>query len=120
MRPFTMRPCASWVCGRRCCTRDRRSWRLLWSSSAFTSPGRRSRGASALAGGLTVIALLGFATPAMALFFVGRGFHMSTALYALLAFAALRRGRFGLGWFLAVVLLAAGMLGDLLACCLRP
>jgi hypothetical protein len=73
-----------------------------------------SRGASALAGGLAVIALLGFATPAMALFFVGRGFHMSTALYALLAFAALRRGRFGLGWFLAVVLLAAGMLGDLL------
>ncbi len=73
-----------------------------------------SHGASALAGGLAVIALLAFATPAMALFFVARGFHMSTALYALLAFAALRRGRFGLGWFLAVVLLAAGMLGDLL------
>jgi hypothetical protein len=73
-----------------------------------------SHGASALAGGLAVIALLGFATPAMALFFVARGFHMSTALYALLAFAALRRGRFGLGWCLAVLLLAAGMLGDLL------
>ncbi len=73
-----------------------------------------SRGACALAGGLTVIALLAFATPAMTLFFVGRGFHVSTALYALVAFAALRRGRFGPGWFLAVVLLAAGMLGDLL------
>jgi len=72
------------------------------------------RGASAVAGGVAVIALLGLATPAMTLFFVGRGFHISTALYALLAFGALRRGRFGWGWFLAVVLLAAGMLGDLL------
>lgn len=66
------------------------------------------------AGGAAVVALLAFGTPAMALFFVGRGFHISTVLYALLAFAALRRGRFGLGWVLAVVLLAAGMLGDLL------
>ncbi len=72
------------------------------------------RGAPALAGGGAVVALLAFSTPAMALFFVGRGFHISTVLYALLAFAALRRGRFGWGWLLAVVLLAAGMLGDLL------
>ena len=73
-----------------------------------------SHGAAAAAGVLTVVALLGLATPAMTLFFAGRGFHVSTALYALLAFAALRRGRFGLGWFLAAVLLAVGMLGDLL------
>ena len=72
------------------------------------------RGAPALAGGAAVVALLGFATPAMALFFVGRGFHISTVLFALLAFAALRRGRFGWGWVLAVFLLAAGVLGDLL------
>jgi len=64
--------------------------------------------------GATVVALLGFATPAMAFFFVGMGFHVGTVLYSLLAFAALRRGRFGLGWALAVVLLAAGMLGDLM------
>jgi len=64
--------------------------------------------------GVAVVALLAFCTPAMALFFVGRGFHVSTVLYALLAFAALRRGRFGPGWVLAVVLLVAGMLGDLL------
>ncbi len=72
------------------------------------------KGAAAFAGGIAVVALLAFATPSMTLFLVGRGFHVSTVLYALLAFAALRRGRFGLGWVLAVVLLAAGMLGDLL------
>ncbi len=72
------------------------------------------RGASAIASGTAVIVLLAFATPAMTLFLVGRGFHISTVLYALLAFAALRRGRFGWGWVLAVVLLALGMLGDLL------
>ncbi len=72
------------------------------------------RGAPALAGGATVVALLAFATPALAFYFVGSGFHVSTALYALVAFAALRRGRFGWGWALAVVLLALGMLGDLL------
>jgi hypothetical protein len=72
------------------------------------------RGVSAIAGGTAAVALLAFATPAMTLFLVGRGFHISTVLYALLAFAALRRGRFGWGWVLAVVLLALGMLGDLL------
>ena len=72
------------------------------------------RGMPAFAGGVAVVALLAFCTPSMALFFVGRGFHVSTVLYALLAFAALRRGRFGPGWVLAVLLLAAGMLGDLL------
>ena len=50
------------------------------------------RGAQALAGGAVAVVLLAFATPAMTLFLVGRGFHISTVLYALLAFAALRRG----------------------------
>jgi hypothetical protein len=72
------------------------------------------RGAPGLAGGATVVALLAFAAPALAFYFVGSGFHVSTALYALVAFAALRRGRFGWGWALAVVLLALGMFGDLL------
>ncbi len=72
------------------------------------------RGAQALAGGAVAVVLLAFATPAMTLFLVGRGFHISTVLYALLAFAALRRGRFGPGWLLAVLLIAVGMLGDLL------
>jgi hypothetical protein len=72
------------------------------------------RGAPALVGGAAVVALLAFATPALAFYLVGRGFHVGTALYALVVFAALRRGRFGWGWALAVVLLALGMLGDLL------
>ena len=61
-----------------------------------------------------MVALLAFATPAWDFFFVGRGFHVSTAAYPLLAFLALRRARFGWGWALAVLLLTAGMLGDLL------
>ena len=49
----------------------------------------------------------------MAFYFVGRGFHVGTGLCALLAFAALRRGRFGWGWAFAVAVVALGMLGDL-------
>ncbi|MFZ0059342.1 MAG: hypothetical protein WAL35_04775 [Acidimicrobiales bacterium] len=72
------------------------------------------RGWPGLAGGVAVVALLAFATPALGFLFVGRGFHVSTAVYALLAFLALRRARFGWGWALAVLLLTAGILGDLL------
>jgi len=71
------------------------------------------RGTAAFAGSVAVFALLALASPALAFFFLGRGFHVATGLYALLAFAALRRGRFGWGWVFAVALLAAGMLGDL-------
>jgi hypothetical protein len=71
------------------------------------------RGTAAVAGGVAVVSLLAFATPAMDLWFVGKGFHVGTGLYALIAMAALRRGRFGWRWALAVGLLAFGMLGDL-------
>jgi hypothetical protein len=72
------------------------------------------RGSAGFAGAVAVVALLVFATPAMAFWFVGKGFHVATALYSLVAFGALRRGRLGWGWVLAVVLLAFGMLGDLM------
>jgi len=72
------------------------------------------RAAAGLAGAVAVVALLGFATPVMDYWFVGKGFHVATSLYALVAFAALRRGRFGWGWVAAVALLAFGMLGDLM------
>jgi len=62
----------------------------------------------ALAGGVAVVALLAFCTPAMALFFVGRGSTSVPCCTRCWAFAALRRGRFGPGWVLAVVLLVAG------------
>jgi hypothetical protein len=71
------------------------------------------RGAAALAGGAVVVALLALPTPLMSRFYLGTGYHVDTALYALLAFVALRSGRFGWQWALGVVLLAAGLLGDL-------
>ena len=74
----------------------------------------RRRGMPGLAGSLAVVVLLGCSTPAMAFFFVGHGFHVGTAAYALFALVALRRGRFGWGWIAAVLLLCAGVLGDLL------
>jgi hypothetical protein len=72
------------------------------------------RGATSFAGAVAVVALLAFATPAMDYWFVGKGFHVATALYGLVAFAALRRARFGWRWAAAVALLAFGMLGDLM------
>jgi hypothetical protein len=72
------------------------------------------RGWAGFAGGVAVVALLAFSGPALSFFFVGRGFHVSTSCYALLAFIALRRAKFGWGWALAVLMLCAGMLGDLL------
>jgi hypothetical protein len=72
------------------------------------------RRAPGLWGSAAVVALLAFATPALSFYFVARGFHIATELYALVAFAALRRGRFGWGWVLAVILIAVGMIGDLL------
>lgn len=72
------------------------------------------RVSAGLAGAVAVVALLAFATPAMDLWFVGKGFHVATVLYVLVGFAALRRGGFGWGWAAAVALLAFGMLGDLM------
>ena len=49
----------------------------------------RRGGLAGLAAGASVVVLLAFATPAMAFFFVGHGFHVGTAAYALFAFLAL-------------------------------
>jgi hypothetical protein len=70
-------------------------------------------GAPAWAGSLTVLALLALPVPAFAFEFVQGPLHVATTLWCLLAFALLRRGRFGPGWVGAVVLIAAGLLGDL-------
>jgi hypothetical protein len=74
---------------------------------------RGQGGAAALLGSATVFALLGLPTHAYAYYFVSQPLHVSTTLYALVAFLGLRNGRFGWGWWLSVVLLAAGLLGDL-------
>jgi hypothetical protein len=70
------------------------------------------RGAAAVAGVVAVAALLLFAPPAMGLWFVGNGFHVATALYALAAFALLKSRQFDRRWILATALMAFGMVGD--------
>ncbi len=70
-------------------------------------------GGAAVVGGVAVLVLLALATPAMAYWFVAKDFHVGTGLYALLAFWLLRRGRFGWGWVVAVLLVTVAMLGDL-------
>jgi hypothetical protein len=75
---------------------------------------RRGRqGGAAIAGSITVLAVLALPTHALAANFIVGPIHVSTALFALAAFWGLRRGRLGLGWLIAVILLAAGLLGDL-------
>ncbi len=70
------------------------------------------RGAPAVAAMVTVAALLALPGHVLADYFLQGPLHVGTALWCLLAFAALRRGRFGWGWAAAVVLFAGGVLGD--------
>jgi hypothetical protein len=72
-----------------------------------------TRGAAAIAGGATVVALLAFPTVTEAFFFAGQGYHVGTALWALLAFWLLREGRFGWSWAVGSLVLAVAALGDL-------
>jgi hypothetical protein len=60
----------------------------------------------------TVVVVLGLPTHAFAGYLLLGPLHVATTLWCLVAFAAVRRGRFGWGWLAAVVILAAGMLGD--------
>jgi hypothetical protein len=70
-----------------------------------------NRWAGIIAAG-TVVAILGLPTHALAGYLLLGPLHVTTTLWCLVAFVALRRGRFGWGWLAAVVLLAAGLLGD--------
>ncbi len=86
---------------------------LVVAVGAWLAAGR-NRGVAALAGGATVVALLALPSHALAFFFLQGPLHVGTALYSLLAFACVRRYRPGRArWLLAVVLLAAGTVGDL-------
>jgi len=70
-------------------------------------------GLSAYVGPAIVFVVLAFPTPTMAYFFVQGPLHVATALWCLGAFFLLSLNRLGWSWALAVVLLAAGILGDL-------
>jgi hypothetical protein len=70
------------------------------------------RGAPGVAAAATVVALLGLPSYVLSIFLLKGPWHIGTALWCLVAFAGLRRGRFGWGWVVAVVFLALGLLGD--------
>ena len=71
------------------------------------------RDLAGFAGALTVAALIAFPSEALARNLLVGGTHVGTALWCLIAFVALRSRRFGWRWLIAVIILAAGMLGDL-------
>lgn len=71
------------------------------------------RGAAGFAGAASVVALLGFPPHALALDLLQGPLHIATTLWCIAAFVAVRTGKFDWRWAIAVVLLAAGLLGDL-------
>jgi hypothetical protein len=62
---------------------------------------------------VTVVALTVFAPPMMEFYLNAGAYHVGTGLFALLAFLALRRAKFNIGWAAAVAILGVGALGDL-------
>ncbi len=70
-------------------------------------------GWAGVAAAAAVVVMLGLPTHAFAEFFLMGPLHVTTTLWCLVAFIALRKERFGWGWLLATGILAAGMLGDL-------
>jgi hypothetical protein len=64
------------------------------------------------AGALATIGVLALPSRAFAVYFVEGPFHVGTTLWCLLAFALLAQNSFDWRWAVAVVLLAAGLLGD--------
>jgi hypothetical protein len=73
------------------------------------------RGRASVVAGATVALLLILPSHALSFFFLQGPWHIATGLWCLLAFIGLRNGRFGWGWCLAVLFLAAGLLGDVQA-----
>ena len=70
------------------------------------------RGMAGVAAATTVVVVLGLPSHVLANVFLRGPLHVGTALLCLCAFAGLRSGRFGWGWVVAVLCLAAGVLGD--------
>lgn len=82
-------------------------------AGAIVARGSR-RGGAGLAAAATVVVFLGLPSLAMSAFYLTGPLHVGTTLWCLLAFAGLAHGRSRAGWVAAVVLFAAGALGDLL------
>jgi len=88
---------------------------LLAAASAAALAAAGERGAAALAGALTTASLLAFPSPELAYFLLQGPWHVGTALFCLVAFAALAEDRVSWRSLVGVVLLTAAMLGDLFA-----
>jgi hypothetical protein len=73
------------------------------------------RGRAAIVAASSVAVLLALPSHALSYFLLQGPWHIGTALWCLIAFFGLRRGDFGRGWAVAVVFLAAGLLGDIQA-----
>ncbi len=84
---------------------------LLVTAALMARQGRR--GGAAVAAVATVLAVIGLPSNVWAILLLHTGWHIATMLWCLIAFAALRSGRWGVGWWVAVLFLTAGMLGDL-------
>jgi hypothetical protein len=74
--------------------------------------GEGRRGAARIAAAVTVVISLGLPSRAFSLFFLQGPLHVGTTLWCLIAFSCLVRGRFGPGFVVATVFLAAGVVGD--------
>lgn len=70
-------------------------------------------GRAAFGGAAVVVAVLAFPSHMLAYMLLAGPVHQSTVLFSLVAFAGLRRNRLGPGFVVAVLALAAGLLGDL-------
>jgi len=70
-------------------------------------------GKAGICGAVTVFALLAFPSHSLSFYFLHGPLHVGTALWCLLAFLALRQGRFSGSWLVGVLILTAGLLGDL-------
>lgn len=81
------------------------------AGAALASDGYPRR--AAIPAAIAVVALLALPPHAMVAMWLVNPSHQSTALVALIAFAAASRGRWGWAWVVAVVALAVGLLGDL-------
>ncbi|MHB8245721.1 MAG: hypothetical protein ACYDGN_10280 [Acidimicrobiales bacterium] len=71
------------------------------------------KGAAKIVAGAAVVTLLALPSHALAYFYLRGPLHVGTGLWCLVAFLCLRRGTYGWRWAVAVIFLAAGMLGDL-------
>jgi hypothetical protein len=88
---------------------------LVWSSVLITSIAVATTGlrrSASVASTAAIVLTLGLPSALLARFLSASDDHMTTVLVALLAFFALREGRVGWGWYIAVLLFAAGLLSD--------